>query len=142
MEAHRINIENTLHYILAGNAISTFKNIETNNRYTFKIRLSKDKRVYFVSVLYGPNNEFDYLYIGIIRNSNNFAWTSGSKVKENDLRVKVFKYLFHHILKNDLPECIEVWHEGRCGRCGRILTVPKSIEIGIGPECSKIMSYC
>jgi hypothetical protein len=30
-------------------------------------------------------------------------------------------------------------HEGKCGRCGRLLTVPSSIESGIGPECSKIM---
>lgn len=36
----------------------------------------------------------------------------------------------------DLPEC-EVWHEGRCGRCGRKLTVPESIETGIGPDCAK-----
>jgi predicted metal-dependent hydrolase len=32
-----------------------------------------------------------------------------------------------------------VHHEGKCGRCGRLLTVPSSIESGIGPECSKIM---
>lgn len=30
-------------------------------------------------------------------------------------------------------------HAGRCGRCGRLLTVPESIESGYGPECvSKI----
>lgn len=34
---------------------------------------------------------------------------------------------------------IEVWHEGRCGRCARRLTVPESILIGIGPECAEIM---
>jgi hypothetical protein len=31
---------------------------------------------------------------------------------------------------------LEVWHEGRCGRCGRRLTVPESIESGLGPECA------
>jgi hypothetical protein len=30
---------------------------------------------------------------------------------------------------------LEVWHEGRCGACGRRLTVPESIERGLGPEC-------
>ncbi len=30
-------------------------------------------------------------------------------------------------------------HEGRCGRCGRTLTVPESVTEGIGPECRKIM---
>jgi len=23
----------------------------------------------------------------------------------------------------------------RCGRCGRVLTVPESVESGFGPEC-------
>jgi hypothetical protein len=32
-----------------------------------------------------------------------------------------------------------VWHEGRCGRCGRKLTVPESIESGFGPECASIL---
>ena len=32
---------------------------------------------------------------------------------------------------------LEVWHEGRCGRCNRALTVPESIASGIGPECAK-----
>jgi hypothetical protein len=30
-------------------------------------------------------------------------------------------------------------HAGKCGRCGRKLTVPQSIETGIGPECASIM---
>jgi len=31
-------------------------------------------------------------------------------------------------------------HEGKCGRCGRKLTVPLSIETGIGPECASKMA--
>lgn len=31
---------------------------------------------------------------------------------------------------------VEVWHAGSCCRCGRKLTVPSSIESGIGPECA------
>jgi hypothetical protein len=30
---------------------------------------------------------------------------------------------------------MELWHEGRCGKCGRALTVPESIESGLGPVC-------
>ncbi|MGQ4872128.1 MAG: DUF6011 domain-containing protein, partial [Candidatus Thorarchaeota archaeon] len=32
-----------------------------------------------------------------------------------------------------LPEKVRIWHEGKCGRCGRRLTVPESIESGYGP---------
>jgi hypothetical protein len=44
-------------------------------------------------------------------------------------------WLFGHLLeRRPLPRCT-VHHEGRCGRCGRTLTVPESIESGFGPEC-------
>lgn len=36
-----------------------------------------------------------------------------------------------------LMEKSDWWHEGVCGRCGRRLTVPESIETGFGPECRK-----
>jgi hypothetical protein len=35
-----------------------------------------------------------------------------------------------------LPADIEVWHEGNCRRCRRKLTVPASIELGLGPNCA------
>lgn len=34
------------------------------------------------------------------------------------------------------PEGYVIKHAGRCGRCGRILTVPESIDLGLGPECA------
>jgi hypothetical protein len=36
----------------------------------------------------------------------------------------------------ELPKGLKVHHEGRCCRCGRKLTVPESIETGLGPECA------
>ena len=35
-----------------------------------------------------------------------------------------------------LPPSVEVWHEGNCRRCRRKLTVPASIELGLGPDCA------
>ena len=35
-----------------------------------------------------------------------------------------------------LPANVTVWHEGKCGACGRKLTVPDSIKSGIGPVCA------
>jgi hypothetical protein len=39
----------------------------------------------------------------------------------------------------ELPGGYKIHHEGRCGKCGRLLTVPESVETGIGPECAKRM---
>jgi hypothetical protein len=33
------------------------------------------------------------------------------------------------------PE-LAVYHEGRCGACGRRLTTPESISSGLGPVCA------
>lgn len=32
---------------------------------------------------------------------------------------------------------VEVWHDGKCGRCRRDLTVPESVARGLGPECAE-----
>jgi hypothetical protein len=31
---------------------------------------------------------------------------------------------------------LRFYHEGRCGKCARVLTVPASIELGLGPVCA------
>lgn len=33
------------------------------------------------------------------------------------------------------PSGVEVRHDGRCSRCGRALTDPESIDVGMGPIC-------
>ena len=35
-----------------------------------------------------------------------------------------------------MPLTLTVFHDGKCGRCGRKLTVPESIQSGLGPVCA------
>jgi len=60
-----------------------------------------------------------------------------STIAANDMKAKVFEWLWRTRLStaSELPDQVEVWHEGRCARCGRRLTVPESISSGFGPEC-------
>lgn len=62
-----------------------------------------------------------------------------SPIPADDMKARVFAWLWATRLSTgrELPEQVEVWHEGRCGRCGRRLTVPESISTGFGPECVK-----
>ena len=124
-------------FIKAGKALFTVVNEKTGNRFTFKVNQAEDKPVWFVKVLNGSNNDSDYAYIGFI-NGESFKWTAKSRVKPEAQSFKVFSWLWEHI--KSLPENVKVYHEGKCGRCGRTLTVPDSIESGFGPECiHKIM---
>jgi hypothetical protein len=135
MEGKKLNNSEALNFILAGNSTSTFLNRETDNRFTYKVKKSKDSDLFFVSVLTSPDV---YTYIGYI--TNDFKLGKKSKISKDAQSVKVFNYIFRKLKSGKLPEQIEIWHNGKCGKCGRKLTVPSSIDTGIGPECFKNLS--
>ena len=80
-----------------------------------------------------------YTYIGTATEG---VYRHGRKshITKDAQSVKVFDYVINKLKSQTLPEFIEVWHEGKCGKCGRTLTVPSSIATGIGPECIKSLS--
>ena len=124
-------------FVMAGNATFTLLSTATGKHYTYKVTKSKDAPRWFVKVLCGRDNENDYRYIGMIQNRT-FLLTSGSELAPNCPSVISFRWFFLRLAKNNrAPEGLEVWHAGRCCRCGRTLTVPESIALGLGPECAK-----
>jgi len=134
-----------LAFMTAGKATLTFVSLKTSERFTYKVRLAPkvkptDPDCWFVSLLNGPDNYLNYAYIGIIRRGDDhklsFKWTSKSRVGEAALSVKGFKWAIVYFADSRMPNNLEVWHEGKCGRCGRKLTVPASIASGFGPECA------
>lgn len=138
-------------YVTAGNAIFTVLNPETGGRFTYRIqqKTNEDGQLspFFVSVLSGNDNEKDYMYIGFIRDTS-YQTVAGSPTDGDFVHggrkaafpigapcVKAFDWTWRHI---DNPAPAIIYHEGRCGRCGRPLTVPESIESGLGPVCAKL----
>lgn len=120
-------------FLLSGNAIATVANVKSGNRFTYRVRQCKnDAALAFVQVLSGPDNTSDYAYLGTIR-AGQYAHGTKSRISDDAPSAKAFAWLWEH--KTALPACVEVYHEGRCGRCGRVLTVPESVMSGYGPEC-------
>jgi len=134
-------VEDIKNYMLAGNATITLKSLVTEAHLTFKVTQAKDKQTgekrdfYFVALLSGPDNESDYAYMGMINGAGQFNLTRNSKFTEDAKAVKGFKFFWKFISEDMFPPSMEIRHEGSCGRCGRKLTVPESIDRGIGPEC-------
>ena len=139
-----------LAFITAGNAYFTIRSQKTGTRYTYRVSRAKPNAgycqwckaepcrcvpPYFVSLLSGPENTSDYTYLGMVR-ENLFRLTRASKMNETSLPVRAFRWVWEHLVRRELPPQTEIWHEGRCGRCGRMLTVPESVAAGIGPECA------
>jgi hypothetical protein len=126
-------------FVKAGKAIFTLENEATGNRFTYKVKKCNDKDIWFVSVLNGPDNYHNYMYLGTIF-GNDFRSTAKARVSKDALSFKAFAWLNLYLNSDkDLPEGVHVHHEGRCGRCGKRLTVPESIKSGFGPECIKLM---
>jgi len=131
-------------YAVAGRAVLTLKSEKTGVHFTFKVSQAIDKETgepqarWFVALLNGPDNTADFQYMGMLDEAG-FRLTKASKFGPDALSVRAFSYFWKHVAQGQMAPQVEVRHEGHCGRCGRTLTVPSSIDTGIGPECLKKM---
>ena len=134
-------------FIFGGRARFTLVSKKTGLRFTYKVvakredvKVKVDDVTFFVSVLRGPDNEADYAYAGVLRRPAQFNLTAASRVTRAAFSMQaLFWFLDKLRHERDVlgkPHGVEFWHEGRCCRCGRTLTVPKSVADGIGPECA------
>lgn len=130
-------------FALAGRSKFTLES-PTGTRFTFRMTKSPEEAerppVWFVSVLCGPDNDDDYRYIGIVGADDVWRFGRKAKVSRDALSVVSFAWAWPRIAALGSLAGAKFWHEGKCGRCGRTLTVPESIASGLGPLClSKIV---
>jgi hypothetical protein len=130
---------NTPEFILAGCATFTIENTKTGVRFTYKVVQRTFGMPHFVKVLTGSDNIFDYEFLGTIFEGKKFWHGKKSRINRTAQSAQAFAWAWPRILNGTLPECVEVHHEGFCGRCGKPLTVPESIKSGYGPTCQKII---
>jgi len=137
-------------YLLAGNAVVTLENRATGGRFTFRVEaprketerggLTRDweARVRFVSVLTGPENTTDYTFLGtLFLDSGDYRRSRKSRVSAEAPSARAWTWFWERLNSGrGLPAALSVHHSGRCGRCGRELTVPESLRLGLGPECA------
>ncbi len=139
-------------FLTAGNATFTADNGK-GKHYTFKVRQAPvdvehptRTRPFFVSLLAGPDNTADYVYMGLLvgsakRNTLEVRLTKASTYPLNSVPVKVLEFVLRVMQdKQAMPEGYQIRHMGACGMCGRPLTEPESLECGIGPICREKMA--
>ncbi len=141
----------TREFVAAGNAIFTVECPAgaPKAHYTFKVR-RKDAterwpEAYFVSLLTGPDNTESYTYLGMLNPTcGEVVLTRKSPYGPETYVVRLLRRVLARVWADEAAAVeaagFRLHHEGRCGRCGRHLTVPESIENGIGPECAQIMA--
>lgn len=145
-------------FVLAGNATFTIELPVTasgyikgefrRSHYTFRVRKTEANEnypeAYFVKVLTGPDNESNYTYLGKLSPlSGAVVLTGKSKFTADSFPVRLLERTLSRVWADDHAAYeahgYKTHHEGACGRCGRKLTVPASVESGIGPECAKLL---
>ena len=142
MNRQPLSNEQTKNFIFAGNATITLEGKKTGKWYTYKIQKCKtNDNLYFVKRLSGSDNISDYRYIGCVyRDTEHFCAAKPYNTQLEcfwPLSIEVIKWFFER--PNTYDTNINVYHEGRCGRCGRKLTTPESIFSGFGPECRRYL---
>jgi hypothetical protein len=125
-------------FFFGGDARFTVKSGKSGKHWTFRIRKAKDSDVYFANLLTGSDNEKSYTYIGLTSRDKFLRLTTNSRFKEQSIPVIVFRWALDKVKnRKSIPAGYQIIHEGRCCRCGRTLTDPESIRLGIGSECIK-----
>ena len=135
---HKNEVVNSkmLPFLLAGNFTFTIKSLVTETHFTYKVKKSKKGVIYFVNI----QVEQHFVYVGYLCGRSFFFNDKQDELKEDNIRVVSFKWLWHKLINAiDVTEKILMWHEGKCCKCGRKLTDEVSTELGIGPECRKMI---
>ena len=117
-------------FIYGGKATFTIRSLSSGKHWTFTIKQKKGADCYFVALHAGDQ---DPIYIGYLK--HNRLCLSAKSAPGITPRA-VINHLLHYIDRGALHPKFEFFHEGTCGRCGRQLTDPVSIERGLGPTCA------
>ena len=133
--------DDALAYVRGGRGRMTVRSVKTGVRFTYKFSRPRhgNGRGITVGLLNCRDNESGYAYLGHLRErAGRVGYRHGrySSVTERANSVKALVWTLGQLAKGRKPPTVEIWHEGTCGKCGRALTVPESIERGIGPVCA------
>lgn len=134
-------------FLMAGDAIFTIECPDGSHR-TYRVQHvpANDRypETWFVKLFVGSENSDprSYAYLGKLLTHEGQCQTTAKSCRPADhYDVRLLNRVLARVWTGDHAAYEQhgyrTHHEGRCGKCGRRLTVPESIEEGIGPECRK-----
>jgi hypothetical protein len=122
-------------FLLGGHCVATVKSEKTGKHFTYRVKLPKKQGAALAFVEVNCGDQAGYKYIGSIF-PEGFRHSPKSPIREDAPSVKGFNWLWRCTYKPELMEQAEIMHSGVCCRCGRELTDPTSIALGVGPICA------
>jgi hypothetical protein len=136
--AELVDPTRTVRFMLAGRAHVTFQSRKTGTRFTYRVEAADGQGAasHFVSLLVGPDNGQSYQYLGCIYQRRNYMHGAKSRIGRDALGAVAFTWVWSRLTAGEMHPELAVYHEGRCGACGRRLTTPESVASGLGPVCA------
>lgn len=139
MRCELVGKDRIFNYITGGKGVVTLQSSSgVHHTYQFSAPDSRKEGedTMFVYTLIDNNS---WVYVGMYKDKS-FRLTKKSKFPITSPIVKGVAFILKLMLKPDYSdERMHLFHEGVCARCGRPLTNPDSIEIGMGPVCRDMM---
>lgn len=129
-------------FLTAGAAVFTLANPASGVHFTYRISRKPSTRgpgdVTFISW----KRTHDFEYLGLLGDIDGvIAVTRKSPSDPAALKaLNALQWALRLTWKGQaLPAPADLKHMGLCGRCGRPLTHPESIDLGLGPDCAAMM---
>lgn len=135
-----IGTEVIYNYMTGGHAVVTLQSDISGIYHTYNFRKpdgqDKNNDTMFIFTLVSGS---EWVYVGMYKNRD-FHFTAKSKFKADSAIVKGVAFIIRLMLQDGFSNPnMHLYHEGICSRCGRPLTNPASIALGIGPTCAEMM---
>jgi len=112
----------------------------------FTIRSKKSGKDYTFKISQVPFKDNNYIHIKVETEYLNFkymGWYRDGKIINKKLEVdtpasQAVSWFFRQMFSNNfdnLNQSVDIFHLGKCLKCGKTLTDSNSIEVGFGPVC-------
>lgn len=126
--------ENIMEYILGGKSEFTLvQEMEGRSpvQSRYRVTVNDTGNLYFICIWDGKKYQYQG-YFGlrdrVIKKAKNLL-----DAEVDVVSLKALAWVFSHA--DRLPECVHIYHNGKCSRCGRKLTDAESLRTGLGPTC-------
>jgi hypothetical protein len=143
MTKHKMTAENFAHVLnnnqqkkLKG-APFTIRGKKTGKDYTYLLKQNVYNGVNYIHV-YIEYSYLEFSYLGYFRDG--FLLKKGGVVVETE-SAKGIAWILKNILGKNIDAVdaqADIFHMGKCAKCGKPLTDATSIEIGVGPVCRSL----
>lgn len=133
-------------FLFQGKALFTLHNVEKDTHITFRVQSLKRKRGqpedtrHFEVYVKALNDKYaGNRYIGRIDRKTKL-FQPYKYVEQDHVGILTIQWIIRNwtnLEKFEQEDRLSIYHLGVCCKCGMTLTVPESIQNGIGPHCLK-----